>query len=154
MQHLTIVNLIRTAALGLLFTPLTTAALVNVPRNRTGAASGILNTIWQVGGSLGIAVGQAYLTSRTEARYAEVASSLVADRTPVSTFYAKLQAMAAAHHWPAHTANAMLAQIAQGMAVVRAYDDTFLLGALLIGISAPLALFLRYKAIARLRQVN
>ncbi|MGZ6247751.1 MAG: hypothetical protein ACXWNM_18525 [Vulcanimicrobiaceae bacterium] len=43
-------NAIRTGALGLLFTPLTTAALVNVPRNRAGAASGILNTVWQVGG--------------------------------------------------------------------------------------------------------
>lgn len=154
MQHLIVVNIIRTAALGLLFTPLTTAALVNVPRNRTGAASGILNTIWQVGGSLGIAVGQAYLTARTSVRYDEVASALVADRTPVTSFYAKLQAMAAAHQWPADTAHAMLAQIAQGMAVVRAYDDTFLLGALLIGISAPLALFLRYKAAAHLRRVS
>jgi hypothetical protein len=62
--------------------------------------------------------------------------------------------MAAAHHWPANTAHAMLAQIAQGMAVVRAYDDTFLLGAILIGVSAPLALFLRYKGVARLRRVN
>jgi DHA2 family multidrug resistance protein len=154
MQHIIIVNVIRTAALGLLFTPLTTAALVNVPRNRTGAASGILNTIWQVGGSLGIAVGQAYLTSRTAARYAEVASSLVPERAPVSSFYGKLQAMAALHHWPAGTAQAMLAQLAQGMAVVRAYDDTFLLGAMLIGVSAPLALLLRYKAAARLRSVR
>jgi EmrB/QacA subfamily drug resistance transporter len=153
MQHIIVVNVIRTAALGLLFTPLTTAALVNVPRHRTGAASGILNTIWQVGGSLGIAVGQTYLTSRTAARYAEVASSLVSDRAPVAGFYAKLQAMADAHHWPAGTPHAMLAQIAQGMAVVRAYDDTFLLGALLIGACAPLALLLRYKAAARLRRV-
>jgi hypothetical protein len=117
-----------------------------VPRHRTGAASGILNTIWQVGGSLGIAVGQTYLTSRAAARYSEVAGSLVPNRTPVASFFAKLQATAAAHHWPAGTAHAMLAQMAQGMAVVRAYDDTFLLGALLIGASAPLALFLRYKA--------
>jgi EmrB/QacA subfamily drug resistance transporter len=146
MQHMIVVNVIRTAALGLLFTPLTTAALVNVPRNRTGAASGILNTIWQVGGSLGIAVGQSYLTSRTQARYSEVASSLVPARIPVMGFYGRLEALAAAHHWPANTAHAMLAQIAQGMAIVRAYDDTFLLGAMLIGVSAPLALFLRYKA--------
>ena len=151
MQHMIVVNVIRTAALGLLFTPLTTAALVNVPRHRTGAASGILNTIWQVGGSLGIAVGQTYLTSRAAARYAEVASTLTPERPTVWNFYSKLQAMAAAHHWPANTAHAMLAQIAQGMAVVRAYDDTFLLGALLIGASAPLALFLRYKAAMKSR---
>ncbi|HET6896225.1 MAG TPA: DHA2 family efflux MFS transporter permease subunit [Candidatus Baltobacteraceae bacterium] len=152
MQHLIVVNVIRTAALGLLFTPLTTAALVNVPRHRTGAASGILNTIWQVGGSLGIAVGQSYLTARAAARYNEVASSLVQSRPAAWTFFGKLHAMAAAHHWPAGTARAMLAQMAQGMAVVRAYDDTFLLGALLIGVSAPLALFLRYKAAAHSRR--
>lgn len=149
MQHLIVVNVIRTAALGLLFTPLTTAALVNVPRHRTGAASGILNTVWQVGGSLGIAVGQTYLTSRTAARYVEVASSLSANRAPVSNFYANLQGMAAAHHWPANTAHAMLSQLAQGIAVVRAYDDTFLLGAMLIAVTAPLALLLRYKAAMR-----
>jgi EmrB/QacA subfamily drug resistance transporter len=149
MQRMIWVNVIRTAALGLLFTPLTTAALVNVPRQRTGAASGILNTIWQVGGSLGIAVGQSYLTARAAARYAEVASSLTPARTPVQSFYMKLHAMAVAHQWPAGTAHAMLAQFAQGMAVVRAYDDTFLLGAILIAVSAPLALLLRYKALNR-----
>jgi EmrB/QacA subfamily drug resistance transporter len=149
MQHMIVVNAIRTAALGLLFTPLTTAALLNVPRNRTGAASGILNTIWQVGGSLGIAVGQSYLTSRVAARYSEVAASLVPERTPVGSFFGRLQAMAAAHQWPSGTAHAMLAQIAQGIAVVRAYDDTFLLGGILIAVTAPLALFLRYKAAMR-----
>ena len=149
MQHMIVVNVIRTAALGLLFTPLTTAALVDVPRHRTGAASGILNTIWQVGGSLGIAVGQTYLTSRSAVRLSEVASSLVPDRVPVSVFFGRLHAMAAAHHWPQGTAHAMLAQIAQGMAVVRAYDDTFLLGAGLIAVSAPLALLLRYKGSMR-----
>jgi hypothetical protein len=61
----------------------------------------------------------------------------------------KLHAMAVAHQWPAGTAHAMLAQFAQGMAVVRAYDDTFLLGAILIAVSAPLALLLRYKALNR-----
>ncbi len=147
--HITWVNVLRTAALGLLFTPLTTAALVNVPRNRTGAASGILNTIWQVGGSLGIAVGQSYLTSRAAARYSDVASVLVPQRIPVKTFYSKLTALGAAHHWPAGAAHAMLAQIAQGIAVVRAYDDTFLLGGILIAVTAPLALFLRYKAAMR-----
>lgn len=149
MKHLIIVNIIRTAALGLLFTPLTTAALVNVPRNRTGAASGILNTIWQVGGSLGIAVGQTYLTARYSVRYSEVAAGLTARRTPVQVYFGKLQALAAAHHWPAGTPNAMLEQIAQGIATVRAYDDTFLLGAMLIGVTAPLALFLRYKGVVR-----
>ncbi len=145
--HIAFVNLIRTGALGLLFTPLTTAALLNVARNRAGAAAGVLNTVWQVGGSLGIAVGQTYLTARTDSHYAEVAGSLVASREPARSFLGHLHAMAAVHGWPADAAPAMLAQIAQGIATVRGYDDTFLLGAMLIAVTAPLALFLRYKAL-------
>lgn len=129
-------NAIRTGALGLLFTPLTTAALVNVPRNRAGAASGILNTVWQVGGSLGIAVGQTYLTSRTAMHYEDVAGTLVLSRTAVQSV-------------APHMSHAALMQIAQGIATVRAYDDTFLLGGLLVAIATPLSLLLRYKALRR-----
>jgi EmrB/QacA subfamily drug resistance transporter len=144
--HIAFVNFIRTAALGLLFTPLTTAALLNVPKNRAGAASGILNTVWQVGGSLGIAIGQTYLTARTDTRYTEVAGSLVSSREPAEHFFGQLHAMAVMHHWPTGTAHAMLTQIAQGIATVRAYDDTFLLGGLLLAATTPLALLLRYKS--------
>ena len=136
MARIIIDNAIRTAALGLLFTPLTTAALVNVPKTRAGAASGILNTVWQVGGSLGIAVGQTYLTSRTAARYADVAGQMVLSRIP-------------AHDWAQKVSPAALEQLAQGIATVRAYDDTFLLGGAIIAITAPLALFLQYKALQR-----
>ena len=136
MARIIIDNAIRTAALGLLFTPLTTAALVNVPKTRAGAASGILNTVWQVGGSLGIAVGQTYLTSRTAARYADVAGQMVLSRIP-------------AHDWAQKVSPATLEQLAQGIATVRAYEDTFLLGGAIIAITAPLALFLQYKALQR-----
>ena len=136
MAQIIIDNAIRTAALGLLFTPLTTAALVNVPKTRAGAASGILNTVWQVGGSLGIAVGQTYLTSRTAARYADVAGQMVLSRIP-------------AHDWAQKISPAAMQQLAQGIATVRAYDDTFLLGGAIIAVTAPLALFLQYKALQR-----
>jgi len=60
-------NVIRNGALGLLFTPLTAAALASIPRNRAGQASAIINTVWQLGGSVAIAVGEAYLQIRTAA---------------------------------------------------------------------------------------
>jgi EmrB/QacA subfamily drug resistance transporter len=135
-------NVIRTAALGLLFTPLTTAALTNIPRMRAGGASAILNTVWQVGGSLGIAVGQAYVTARAENRYVEIASTLTPNRAPVSTFMHQMSGFVAAHHLPAGTAAQMLGHIAMVTATVRAYGDTFLLGALIIAVALPLSLFL------------
>jgi len=42
--------------MGLLFTPLTTAATSHIDRADAGLASGVLNTARQVGGSLGLAV--------------------------------------------------------------------------------------------------
>ena len=60
-------NVIRNGALGLLFTPLTAAAMSGLPSNRTGQASAIINTVWQLGGSVAIAVGEAYLQIRTSA---------------------------------------------------------------------------------------
>src|ERR1700684_1152604 len=48
-------GLIVALALGLLFTPLATAATTGVPLSQAGLASGVLNTSRQVGGSVGLA---------------------------------------------------------------------------------------------------
>ncbi|MHB1550333.1 MAG: DHA2 family efflux MFS transporter permease subunit [Vulcanimicrobiaceae bacterium] len=144
-DRITIDNLVRTAALGLLFTPLTAAALSAVPRNRMGNASGILNTVWQVGGSLGIAVGQAYLTAQISNRYVDIAASLTTARIPVTNFLQRFQALAALYHFPHTAARAYLEQIAMTTATVRAYGDTFLLGSLLVTLAIPLALLLPHR---------
>lgn len=132
--------LIRTAALGLLFTPLTSVALSAVPRNRSGAASGILNTVWQVGGSLGIAIGQTYLTDRTAVRLSDAAGVAVLSRPPVA------QALhALATHVSPSAAQALLAQNVAMFAHVQAYGDTFLLGAIVMAVGIPAALLLPRK---------
>jgi MFS family permease len=133
-------SLIRTAALGLLFTPLTSVALSAVPRNRSGAASGILNTVWQVGGSLGIAIGQTYLTDRTAVRLSDAAGVAVLSRPPVA------QALhALATHVSPSAAQALLAQNVATFAHVQAYGDTFLLGAIVMAVGIPAALLLPRK---------
>jgi DHA2 family multidrug resistance protein len=51
--------------MGLIFTPLSTAALSNIPRRKIGQASGLFNVIRQVGGSFGIAFMSTLLLQRT-----------------------------------------------------------------------------------------
>jgi MFS family permease len=143
--RIAVANMIRTGALGLLFTPLTLAALTNIARNRVGAASGILNTVWQVGGSLGIAVGQAYLTAQSANRYADVASMLTRQRIPVETFVQQIHGFAVIHHLPQSTPGIYLAQMSMAIATVRAYGDTFLLAAVILALATPLALLLPHK---------
>jgi EmrB/QacA subfamily drug resistance transporter len=70
-------------ALGLLFTPLATAATTGVPLSQAGLASGVLNTSRQIGGSIGLAALAAVAVGRT--------------RTALATGHAAASALAAGY---------------------------------------------------------
>jgi MFS transporter, DHA2 family, multidrug resistance protein len=55
---------IRGLAMGMLFTPLSTIALSNIPKHKIAQASGMFNVIRQIGGSFGVAMFGAILTKR------------------------------------------------------------------------------------------
>jgi MFS transporter, DHA2 family, multidrug resistance protein len=55
---------IRGFAMGLVFTPLTTLALSDIPRQKIAQASGLFNVLRQLGGSFGVALMGALLTRR------------------------------------------------------------------------------------------
>jgi len=55
---------LRGFALGIIFTPLSTVSLLTVPRDKMAQASGISNTVRQLGGSLGVAIFTTMLTTR------------------------------------------------------------------------------------------
>jgi DHA2 family multidrug resistance protein len=55
---------VRGVGMGLMFTALSTIALIEIPREKMAQASGISNTIRQLGGSLGVAVLATLLTTR------------------------------------------------------------------------------------------
>lgn len=124
--------LVRTAALGIMFTPLTVVALAAVPRARAGSASGILNTVWQVGGSLGIAIGQTFLTNRTAVRLSDLANGAVLSRPGVAH---AMQVLGGG-------ARAAIAHRYAVAASVQAYGDTFLLAAIVMAFAVPAALLL------------
>ncbi len=55
---------IRGFSMGLLFIPLSTMALTNIPKHKMAQASGLFNVIRQVGGSFGVAILGTMLTRR------------------------------------------------------------------------------------------
>jgi DHA2 family multidrug resistance protein len=55
---------LRGFAMGIIFTPLSTLMLLNLPREKMAQASGITNTVRQLGGSLGVAIFATMLTTR------------------------------------------------------------------------------------------
>jgi len=55
---------LRGFGMGLIFTPLSTLGLLTIPREKMAQASGISNTVRQIGGSLGVALLSTVLTSR------------------------------------------------------------------------------------------
>lgn len=55
---------LRGVGMGMLFAPLSSVALMEIPRMKMAQASSMINTIRQLGGSLGIAVLATFLTSR------------------------------------------------------------------------------------------
>jgi EmrB/QacA subfamily drug resistance transporter len=142
-----LVMIVRNAAMGLLYTPLTSAALSVVPRNRAGSASGIINTVWQVAGSLGIALGQTFLTNRTAVHLSEDAGNVTLAAQPVRSGLAAIGTVLTQHGLPASGAQAMLAQMVARTAEVQAYGDTFVFSAIILAIATPLALFLVHKPV-------
>ena len=55
---------LRGFGLGLMFTPLSAVSLLDIPRDKMAQASGLINVIRQIGGSLGVAIFATILTSR------------------------------------------------------------------------------------------
>ncbi len=69
---------IRGLAMGLLFTSLSTVTLLEIPRDKMAQASGITNSIRQLGGSLGVALLATLLTTRVNYHAQQYGSSISA----------------------------------------------------------------------------
>jgi MFS transporter, DHA2 family, multidrug resistance protein len=67
---------IRGLGMGLMFTALSAISLIEIPREKMAQASGITNSIRQLGGSLGVAILATLLTSRVAYHYEQFGGSL------------------------------------------------------------------------------
>lgn len=139
-------TLLRGAGLGLLVTPVMTAAMNAVPTKMAGMASSMLSLTQQVAGSLGIALLASVLGHRATFHLAVTGQGLELARPAFAEAVLRLTERAAALGLSPDQAE-LLAQttVAHGVgnaAGVLAFNDAFLVGAVVILLGMVPALFL------------
>ncbi len=144
--HVLYPTLVRGVGLGLLVTPVMTAAMNAVPTRKAGMASSMLSLTQQVAGSLGIAVLASVLGRRTTFHLAVVGQSIESTRP---TFEAATRAVAGrALELGLPQGDALLiarmavARRVASAANVVAFNDAFLVGAAVVLAGVIPALFL------------
>jgi DHA2 family multidrug resistance protein len=126
---------VRGLAMGLLFTPLSTLALAEVPGRKMAQASGLFNVIRQVGGSFGVAIFGAMLTRRTLFHSAMYGQSLDQYSPAFKVTVGRLQmfsqhAIGGTAAESATRAKALILSHTYTQAFVSAIGDSFLVAAL------------------------
>ena len=148
---------LRAVGMGLLMTPLMTAALVHIGPRDMGVASGLLNVIRQLGGSFGVALFTNVLERRTLFHRAVLAESLPltaqalhSSRPQGASAAARLvpalRGLATQRGIPpasaAMAAGQMLSMLIGRNATISAYRDCFGVAMWLALLAVPFALFL------------
>jgi DHA2 family multidrug resistance protein len=149
----------RGAAMGIMFSPLTASALVDIPRHKMGQASGLLNVIRQVGGSFGVAILTTILTTRIT-YHNQSFGEMIQSNSPayhqvlqniryfITSSTGSLGSMA-----DKESQVILMSHVAR-QSFVQAIDDDFLLAALITVISAIPVIFLKVGSKGKGRTSN
>ena len=143
---------VRGFAMGIIFTPLSNISFSEIPRDKMAQASGITNTIRQIGGSLGVAILATLLTTRVS-YHSQMFGSLV--NTQSSEFKKVNYQMVNEIQHEAGSSNAMAAKQSQALilsqinkeAYIQGIDDDFLIASLITIIGVIPVFLLRTKKI-------
>lgn len=138
---------IRGAAMGFLFVPLTLATLLGLKGREIAEGTGLFNLSRQLGGSIGIAVLSTFLDHRI-VFHTEVLSEHITVYNPgVRLMLRQLVAGMMAHGSPASVARqqavAMLSRIVHGQASILAFEDVFAFIGYVFMIALPLLLLFK-----------
>jgi DHA2 family multidrug resistance protein len=139
---------VRGVAMGLLFTPLSTLALSEIPRHKMAQASGLFNVIRQVGGSFGVALLGAMLTRRMIFHSALYGEAMDQYSAPFKAAVIRTQIFAqhAAGGTTAESlarAKALVISHLSNQAFVSAISDDFFIAAAITALCIVPVLFLR-----------
>lgn len=141
---------IRGFAMGLMFTPLSTISLLEIPREKMAQASGLSNTVRQLGGSLGVAILATVLSGRVNYHSQMYEQSI----EPKSQVYINVSNNLT-HNIMHNAGSSYSAAIKQGQyaivsnvskqAYIEGIDDDFLIAAFITIIGGIPVFFLRSK---------
>ena len=139
---------IRGLAMGMVFTPLSSLALSEIPRHKMAQATGLFNVIRQVGGSFGVALLGAMLTRRTIFHIAAFAQNVNPYSAPFRAAVARTQmfaqdAIGGNAAVSLTRARALLTGHLADQAFVAAIADDFLIAAAITALCIIPILFLR-----------
>ncbi len=141
---------LRGLGMGFIFTPLSTMALSEIPRERMAQASGLFNVLRQIGGSFGVAIMGTLLTNRTifhNTTYGQAVN--VYSPTTQNVLrnlgeFAK-QTTGGSISIATSRAQALLGYYISRQAFVSAVDDDFFIAAVITFLTVVPIFFLRYK---------
>ena len=139
---------LRGFAMGILFAPMTAIAISEISNHKMAQASGMLNVIRQVGGSVGVALFGSLLVRRTIYHGAIYGQQVDSQSATVKQTLMKLQhfateATGGTAGQAIGKAKALMVSSLQNQAFVQAMDDVFIVAGVIIIISAIPVLFLR-----------
>lgn len=123
---------IRGVAMGMMFTSLSTVALLDIPREKMAQASGMLNTIRQLGGSLGVAIMATILSSRVNYHMQTFGEAVKANSVAYHSTMARLNDFVQQHTGSSHaTAGKLSSYLLMSNINIQAYiqgiNDDFLI---------------------------
>jgi DHA2 family multidrug resistance protein len=138
----------RGLGMGLLFAPLSALALTGIPRERMAQASGLFNVIRQIGGSFGVAIFGAVLTSRVIHHAANFGAAVDPSSPVLQATLLRLQgfaqqAVGGTAAEAAARAKALVYAHVANQASVAAVDDNFLIATAITALCGVVLLFMR-----------
>ena len=129
-------TLVRGFGIGLLIAPVMAAAMNAVPNHKAGAASSLLNLIQQVGGSLGIAILATVLSHRAHFHMNIMGSALESSsssfRAATGRMFHHALSLGYTHAESRKIAAGLVTKTLAQSAVVSAFQDAFLVGAMIV----------------------
>lgn len=150
-QQFMTTNLVRAVGQAVIIAPLVGIAMVGVPKELSGAASGVFNMMRSLGGAIGTAVLATVITRREQFHSNVIGQSVTPYGDTVEQFLSNLQRDILAHGttdagMARHQAEILLGKLVAQQSLIMAFSDTFLILGLILLLAAAAVMLTRRRS--------